>query len=398
MESRWTLRWLCAGFGACAFSLPLGRLFAFAALVTALTTAVRTRRRPPVPAVAWFALAFVALAVVVTVWGPNPAVGVGKLDKLAWFCVLLPAAWVLRDGDAARAALRAFAFGAGVLSLMVVFGNTTAAWMAVRAAAAAGQSADFVWELTDRGGMTDGQMLMVGILVCVGFIASPGDSRRRAWWALLALQTVALILNFKRGSWFCTLGIVAVFLAWRARLRVLLALGVAVLVVTALPPVWSRLATLRTELTTRSGGRLAMWTQVAPELHARHPMGIGFRALTSDMMQDAARARGVYVEPGRNHLHSNPVQVWVETGWLGLALYLSWMAWALRDGVRGAWMARGGPDAGVAVIWVSMLAALLLNGLIEYNVADGELVLAYGVAMGAMAAQTVKRRVPQSGL
>ncbi len=384
--SRWGFRLLCAGGAACAFSLPLGRALMAAALVAAGVEAVRARRRPSLPPVAWFALAFVVVAIVVTLLGPNAAIGGGKLHKLAWFSVLLPAAWELRTGRDLRTALAWFAAGSGVLALTVLLGNTTGAALATRAAVAAGQSADFLWELTDRGGMTDGQMLMLGILASLCFVTTRGCPRRGAWWFLLAIQVAALILNFKRGSWICTVAVVGLFLALRMRLRVVAALALAVVCMVALPPVWSRLSGLRAELTTAHGGRLVMWTQVAPELHRRYPWGVGFRGLTSLMMQDAARARGVTVEPERNHLHSNLVQVWVATGWLGLAVYLAWMARVLWDGMRGVLRRRGGPEAGIAIVALLMFVALLLNGLVEYNLADAELVLVYGVLMGALAA------------
>jgi hypothetical protein len=386
MGPTWAFRLLCAGFGACTFSLPLGRLLLAGAFAAGVVEAIRTRRRPQIPIVAWLALAFVAVACVVTLTGPNASIGGPKLGKLAWFGVMLPAAWNLATHRNRRTALGWFAVGSSVLALQVVVGNTTRALLATRAAAAAGNTADFLWELTDRGGMTDGQMLMLGLLATLGFLFAQDQRRRGCWWGLLALQIAGLILNFKRGSWICAVAMTGLLLALRMRWRVVLAVGLAVACTAALPPVWNRLSGLRAELTTGHGGRLVMWTQIAPELHRRQPWGVGFRALTSAMMQDAARARGVTVEAGRNHLHANLIQVWVAVGWLGLALYLAWMTWALRDGIRGVRLTWGSPDAEAALIPLLMFGALLLNGLVEYNFADAELVLVYGVLMGAMAA------------
>jgi O-antigen ligase len=95
-----------------------------------------------------------------------------------------------------------------------------------------------------------------------------------------------------------------------------------------------------------------------------------------------------HVESQRDHLHSNPVQILVATGCVGLALYLAWMAAAVSDGVRFCRAAarEGGTDQMVAAALLLMLAALLLNGIVEYNFGDGELVLFYGFLMGALAA------------
>jgi O-antigen ligase len=83
-------------------------------------------------------------------------------------------------------------------------------------------------------------------------------------------------------------------------------------------------------------------------------------------------------------VHANWAQVLVETGWLGLVVYLVWMGKALADGVRWVGLTRAGPtgDRIVATAVLLILAGLFLNGLVEYNFGDTELMMVYAVVMG----------------
>ena len=137
-----------------------------------------------------------------------------------------------------------------------------------------------------------------------------------------------------------------------------------------------------------------MWTQVTPALFREHPwLGIGYRSLTNEMMRKVAPE----VERNRDHLHSNLCEVLVETGLIGLGLYLLWMGAALWDAARYAWRSRRGgivTDRALSLALVLMFLGLLGNGLVEYNFADAEIVLAYGLVMGLAAAGS--RRVASS--
>jgi O-antigen ligase len=94
------------------------------------------------------------------------------------------------------------------------------------------------------------------------------------------------------------------------------------------------------------------------------------------------------VEPKRDHLHSNYVQILVATGWLGLGCYLAWMIAALVDAVVFARKASGTNAMSElsAVAVLLMLTGLLINGIVEYNFGDAELVLACALIIGCAAA------------
>jgi len=133
-----------------------------------------------------------------------------------------------------------------------------------------------------------------------------------------------------------------------------------------------------------NGGRMAMWFKIAPVLVREHPMGIGFRGVTPEIMKKICPA----VEPNRNHLHSNIAEILVETGWLGLAVYILWMVKALADALKLSIVAarRSVGEEMLAMVLLMMAVALFVNGLVEYNFGDAELVLAYGLILGCISA------------
>jgi hypothetical protein len=390
---RWAFGLLFAGLFSVAFSLPLGRTLVGISFILLVTDCIRLRYLPRFPCVAWCWFAFFVIALLASAFGVNPARSFGKIDKLLWFLAIPLTASLVQDWQRLRSLLWAIAAGCGVLSLEILTVRPLAAWLAMREAVTAGEVGDYVWELTDLGSMTDGQTLMVGIVAMIGLLASRSvtqkASKKATLWsyALLLVLVLAVIINLKRGSWICTFGIVGIFVASRLKVRHLAMLAVVAVGILLLPPVWGRFSALRQELDASRGGRIVMWTRIAPPLVKAHPFGIGYRALTEAIMLEVAAEEGIHVERGRNHLHSNPVQVLVALGWLGLAVYLVWMAGGIVSGVRLLKTApRGSPERTMALALLLMLSGLLLNGLVEYNLSDGELVILYGVLLGVLGA------------
>jgi len=391
----WAFRLLCAAVFSVAFSLPLGRTMIGLSVAVLTIDCVRQRRYPVFPFVAWCWVAFVAAAFVASAFGVSPARCFSKMEKLLWFIAIPLAATLTVDRRRVGTVLRAFVAGTGVLALQVLVWRPIAAGFAVRGAIAAGMASDYLWEITDLGSMTDGQTLMLGIVALAGLIAGRGlerggsRKRRVVDGVLLLALVLALIVNLKRGSWICTFGVMSLFVFARLRVRYLLLLAAVAIGVFLLPPVWSRFSDLRQEFDVSRGGRIVMWTRIVPNLVKAHPFGIGYRALTSEMMQEVARVEGVHVEPGRNHVHSNPLQVLVSTGWLGLVVYLVWMGAGLMNGVRRIRQAPpGSSERALAWSLLLMLSGLILNGLVEYNLGDGELVVLYAVVLGMMGGQS----------
>jgi O-antigen ligase len=395
------------------FSMPTGRFFVGAAMLLLVVLYFRQRKPLVVPATAWLALLFLGVAALATSVGSDPFLGFRKIDKLLWFMAIPVAATVLTSYRHLLAVLAAYALGSGLLSILTVIQTpvrTIAAFVTDRTmsfqeavgvlwtmphgqiqiaieAARAGKTTDFVSCLVATGSMTDAQRLMVGIIITLGliFICRSEGRPSTKWWILVVLQCVALVLNFKRGSWICAFAMVTLFMTLRTTWRHAVAFVVVVVLIAILPPVRDRLTDLRLEFQQERGGRLLMWTRIGPALIKQHPwLGIGYRCLTNKMMKTVDRA----VEGKRNHLHSNVLQIIVEMGIVGFCVYLVWMVLAFRDAIRFVWRTRAGP-AVEAIPPVSLLLALVAlvgNGVVEYNFSDAEVVLIYGLVMGCTAA------------
>jgi O-antigen ligase len=209
------------------------------------------------------------------------------------------------------------------------------------------------------------------------------------------LELVGLLLNFKRGSWFCAALLAGGFVLSHARWRTGVLLLASIALLTALPPVRTRLAQLNREFNVEGGGRLTMWCRVTPALIQAHPSGVGYGALTNERMRKAYRR----VEPNRNHVHANWAQVLVETGWLGLTVYAAWMLWLLGASVAWVRSARYGAVTlhAVALAAFMGLAGLLMNGLVEYNFGDAELMMVLAVLAGLIATRSRWQRESKSG-
>jgi len=391
-------RFLIGSAFAAAFSLPLSRALLAVSLGLLIVSWIRERRLPRLPAVAWFGFVFVVLAVVATVFGVRPSLGVPKLRKLLWFVGIPVTAVMISSSKRLSTLLLAYALGCGVLALVTCVMTPFHAAEMVRVC----RAEDMATALINTGSMTDAQRLMAGVMVTLGIVyACRRAGGRWGWWLfLLALQGAALVLNFKRGSWICTSLIVVVFVSMKTSWRHVVVLGLVLLSTLTLPAVRSRLQALREEFDEDGGGRITMWTKVAPALIRKHPMGWGYRSLTNRDMRRIAPE----VERRRDHLHSNVLQVLVATGWLGLAAYVAWMGRAVLDAARfvhGTRRSVGGgerrdPERGLpedvsATVLLLLLLGLLANGLVEYNFGDAELVLLYTFVMGSAAAGASRR-------
>jgi len=366
---------------AIAFSIAAGETLLTAALVIFVAAMIFGKSLPRFPGTAWLALIFIIIAAVSTRQGVNPSLGFSKFHKLFWFSAIPLAATLVNSRQRLSELMGAYAFGTGVLSLE----RCILIPLGIMKDIKDGIATDFMFELKDRGSMTDGQQLMLGMLIVIGIIFVCVREKRAGiiWWILLSLQCAAMIVNMKRGSWICTVAIVTLFIVMKANWRYLLAVIAVILIAGTLPFVRNRVADFRNEL--KPGGRITMWTKIAPELVKRHPLlGIGFKSLTSEMMKEIAPE----VEDRRDHLHSNIAQVLVDTGWIGFSIYIIWMSKALFDALILLIKRRGGRggEAIQPVVLMMALLALLLNGLVEYNFADSELTIMYGIIMGCVSA------------
>lgn len=363
------------------FTMPVSRALLTLSLAL-LTFHLIKHRRPPVLGVLfWLAICFVVATVAATVFGVNPELGVPKLRKLIWLIALPVTATLMNSPARLVSFLYAFSAGAVVMAFKTFYRVPLAAAESFKS----GDHSHYLTALMQSGGMTNGQRLMLGVVVSLGLYSLWRKRKKGAWkWLVaMAIQAGGLIMNFKRGSWFTTAALVVVFAAMKRNWKLLALLILALCAILSLPPVRERISQTRNEFRQNKGGRLAMWTKAAPILIRDNPFGVGYRSLTNEMMREIAHR----IERGRDHLHSNIPQVLVATGWPGFAIYSTWMITALAQAIvllrRSA---NGPPEAATgALVVLLMFLGLLGNGLVEYNFGDSELFMVYAFLMGCIA-------------
>lgn len=361
------------------------------------------RPRPSNPLV-WPVLVFAMLAAVSMVWSLRPWQTLDKLDRMAMLAVIVAVPWLVVDSDGGIRPERlwrlAGLFVAGA-SLQAAYDVVHIPWSYHQAMthyetlASAGQWPGRTPKPTifDMGNMRDPQMYMVALSLVMGWLLYRRTNVHRGWWWTAAvLNSAAFILHFKRGAWLAFL-LSAVVLALLTRHRRLVAiLLLAVVTCGALPQVRERLSLLQEELRMRTGGRYALWTEIAPRMMEQYPWGIGWKAgRHEDFLH-----YGVRIQPKLNHLHNNALQLRLELGWPGVLSWLAWMGtgfWMMARNLRHA----GEPGRGLAYGLVGGYLALHLNGLVEYNFGDAEIFMLFNLLLGLAAAMGWQHRLSPDG-
>jgi O-antigen ligase len=318
----------------------------------------------------WPVVAFAAAAAATVLWSVRPEATLHRMHRLLIPFAIFAVADIIgadRPSGAARARATAGWF--------VVACCARAVYDIVRVSRGVSSGA----ELFSLGTMRDPQMYLVAMAWVLAVAPMPGWRRWRPFLACAGgLLGMGLLLHWKRGVW-AAIVVAAAWLGIRTRRwRMLLAIGALVVAALLLPAIRGRLVQLEDLRQAAAGGRRALWQDAAPALLPQYPMGMGWCAVTHD---DLA-AHTPYLQPGLNHLHNNLLQITLETGWLGLACWLVWMgsAWILLYR-----LSRGNREdeihAPALGLWTAF-TGLLLNGMVEYNFGDTEILMLFCLLIG----------------
>jgi O-antigen ligase len=191
----------------------------------------------------------------------------------------------------------------------------------------------------------------------------------------LALYVLALVVNLKRGVWLGAVAAVVTVGLLASRRLVLVAGLVIALAVAAVPPVRSRVANSARDMFL-PGNRYDIWV-AAIDVVKRFPMGVGRK--NGEILRDYPN-----IPQHHKHAHNNLLQITLENGYLGLGMFLWWMA---TFGVL-AWRAYGRVPAGdkpLEALAIAVLASFVgfhVAGLVEYNFGDSEVLEMFFVMMG----------------
>ena len=365
--------WLLSAF---AFSLPLTISVAEPVLFALILAVAASRWRRPAGLRAcpgrpylWPVGTFVALAVLSILWSVRPEISLGRVHRLLMPGMIFAVACICRDREETPRGITEpvamFLAGCTVLALYDI----------VRIPRAAVQEG----ALAAAGNMRDPQMYLASMAILVCLMGVPS---LRLWKPLLAAalaaQSLGMVLHCKRGVWAAFLLSVLFMGGWTRRWKPAFAVLAVAAAILLHPAVRARVADVRALVRDDAGGRIALWTDVAPALLPRYPFGMGWCAVTHDDLSPLAD----YLQPTLDHLHNNLLQVALETGWLGLAAWLAWMGTAF---VVMGHNARGGTDGLPRAFHVGILGAftgLMVNGLVEYNFGDTEILMLFCFLMG----------------
>ncbi len=225
--------------------------------------------------------------------------------------------------------------------------------------------------------MTFAGLLMQAALVVAAYLMFRNGKNKWMWSALL-LMVVALTLTLTRQAWLGFGAGLLILLAFRKPVWVTLLPVVATLVFwISPPPIKERVESIVNLDDVTFQQRLSMW-RLGWEIYKDYPAtGCGFHCLL--------KVRTNYPEHkeiSRDYrtLHSNPVQLAVDTGTVGVSAWL--FLWLIFLG-RVYLMALGResipdddpPDRWVVLASLSAVIAFLAGGLFETNFYDSEVVM-----------------------
>ena len=238
--------------------------------------------------------------------------------------------------------------------------------------------------------MTYSGLLMLVIAMAAARVLF--GSSERLWSALfLPALGAALALTLTRSAWVGAVCGVGLLLVLKDR-RLLAAAPIALALVFFLAPasVTDRVLSMFDPTDPTNRDRVAM-TRAGTRMIADHPLaGVG-----PDMVQEVYpdyRDAGA-VNDTNPHLHNVPLQIAAERGLPALAVWL----WFVAVAVRELWRQFGLRESrALAAGGLAAMASMLAAGMFEYNFGDSEFLMLFLVVITLPAAAAYNLKQPQS--
>jgi len=187
----------------------------------------------------------------------------------------------------------------------------------------------------------------------------------------------ALLSNLKRGPWAGVLIGAIIFAFKYARKWVFGIIFTAIILLVSFQPIRTRLIESPKHFF-MSGGRSEIW-KIGSELVFNYPLGVGLKN------SKYLREYSLSIPPGMTHFHNNLLNITAETGWIGLSVFLWWLALVLSHAFRTEENPILARSIGCAIV------SWQVAGLVEYNFGDSEVLLVALVAIGVLSSFEVKR-------
>jgi len=378
LKRRSVLEW---GMILFAFILPISiaaETLIFCCLAIWLYSVVRNPRArwPAIRGNPYFIpiIAFGIVALLTVFWSVRPAETLQRVHRLLipWM-ILLMADLYRRPSPRTYGVLEplfAFIGGCAVLGLYDLFRIPRS-----------GFSAEALFH---AGTMRDPQMYLTGLCLLLAIAAS---NVRREWipliWSCAVLLGGGILLHFKRGVWLSATLVIALFSLLTRTWRLPALLGVIVAVAFLIPPirgpVWVRITHVRDLGQEDVGGRYALWKEVVPGLLPEFPLGMGWCAVQNEDFSKHSD----HVQEKLDHLHNNLLQITLETGVAGALAWVFWMGTALVVLCRNQRLRSKDLNARIRIGLLCAFIGLMLNGMVEYNFGDTEILMLLCFFMGA---------------
>ena len=321
-------------------------------------------------------LSFAAWTLVAAAFSARPAQSLVSAHDVVWLGVL----WVVTNAVDDAAAVRRFATTIfGLMAVVAVVAIVQVAFCPAMPPAL--PVLGTVFRKCDRAhGFYSIYMTLGGVLAMVLVAAVPRLGRGvAASWGLPAwvAGVCALGLTYTRGAWAgFAVGAIAVLATARRRLALVGALAVVLLVVAAVPALRDRVVDrvrgiVRLEDNTlldrlaMARGSLAIvrdhpWTGVGPG-QVKH-------VYPSYAPPEALRRQ-------TSHVHNTPLQILVERGVVGLALWLALFATFFVRATAIYRELRADQDRALVAGVLGAVLAFVVGGLFEFNFGDSEVLL-----------------------
>ncbi len=229
------------------------------------------------------------------------------------------------------------------------------------------------------GKMTQASQLAIGVVFLQAlWLATRGAGKRVAVGFAFGMQLAGLVCTFKRGAWVGTIAGLTTQLWFRNRKLVVIPLLVAALVGLGYGPARLRLQESGKDWV-HPDNRLRMWT-IGAQLVRDYPLGIGTHNGSIMKRADLWGAD----PPKHRHFHSNFITVWVEDGILGLVAFVWWLVAMARMLIARVVSTRDGPprEAALAMGAATAFLAWNLNGVVEFNFGDAEVMMLLYLVLG----------------
>lgn len=211
-----------------------------------------------------------------------------------------------------------------------------------------------------------GQVLILFLPLFIALILMSTGWKKRAFYAIAAIPPlIALILTLSRSSWIglaVALFVFAIFFDWRF---IPLAAIAALIAYPILPmSIQQRIMSMFNPADTSTRYRTVIFNTIWPVIRDYWWTGLG---LGNDAVMKITRNYPIFSVAVPLHSHNLFLQVWVETGIIGLAAFVGFLGQTFKRAMKCVYRAkRKSPGWYLLVAGVASLSGILVTAFAEY--------------------------------